>query len=77
MSGHFFWLKKPFLRCNTLREPNDGVPANKFLFAGIVPANKFLFSGTVPANKFLFAGTVPAYNLFLIGISLLQHQALD
>ena len=43
----------------------EQVPANKFLFAGIVPANKFLFAGTVPANKFLFAGTVPANNLFL------------
>ena len=42
----------------------EQVPANKFLFAGIVPANKFLFAGTVPANKFLFAGTVPANNLF-------------
>ena len=57
----------------------EQVPANKFLFAGIVPANKFLFAGTVPANKFLlagtvlankflFAGTVPANNLFLSGI---------
>ena len=44
----------------------EQVPANKFLFAGIVPANKFLFAGTVPANKFLFAGTVPANNLFLL-----------
>ena len=43
----------------------EQVPANKFLFAGIVPANKFLFAGTVPANKFLFVGTVPANNLFL------------
>ena len=42
----------------------EQVPANKFLFAGIVPANKFLFAGTVPANKILFAGTVPANNLF-------------
>ena len=42
----------------------EQVPANKFLFAGIVPANKFLFAGTVPANKFLFAGAVPANNLF-------------
>ena len=30
-----------------------------------VPANKFLFAGIVLANKFLFAGTVPANNLFL------------
>ena len=41
------------------------VPANRFLFAGIVPAYKFLFARIVPANKFLFAGTVPATNLFL------------
>ena len=33
-----------------------------------VPADKFLFAGIVPANKFLFAGTVPANNLFLICI---------
>ena len=48
----FFLPKNPFLRGNILREPTDGVPANKFLFAGTVPANKFLFTGTVPANKF-------------------------
>ena len=32
-----------------------------------VPANKFLFTGIVPANKFLFAGTVRVNNLFLKG----------
>ena len=52
-----------------MREPTDGVPANKFLFAGIVPSNKVLFAGTVLANKFLFAGTVPANNLFHKGIN--------
>ena len=44
----------------------EQVPANKFLFAGIVPTKKFLFTRTVPANKFLFAGTVPANNFFHI-----------
>ena len=36
-----FLPKNPVLRWNILREPTDGFPANKFLFAGTVPAHKF------------------------------------
>ena len=35
-----------------MREPTDGVPANKFLFAGTVPANN-LFHFFLPKNPFL------------------------
>ena len=55
ITSSFFLPTNPFLRCNILREPTDGVPANKLLFAETVPANKSLCKIQSVAQELIYS----------------------